>query len=283
MFTTDGAMTTTMGMTGKSGGKTEIEKVLVLFQEPQELELVISDEHFARIEIKLESKVTMPPACSTAFFPNFTNKEREFSQVHRTSTFITPSNINIFEQAKLWDKPPLSVGESKRIFNPEASSLNETLESCGVGGSVVEEITVNNIFPDDTTVYSLCEGPLNSTNIEYVPVLNPNKDIERDKLESDLPVEEKDSEGGKKGWEVVVDPSSTFVNENETSTRDEGEKSNVTNNKSIHSRFSTTDKVDSDTEIVLQHEVVKVLESEIIVEKDVHEKLEAEDETQYNL
>jgi hypothetical protein len=81
---------------------------------------------------------------------------------------------------------------------------------------------------------------------------------------------------------LVIEPSPILVNQNDTSKLDEGEDSKLNDNKSIHWLFSNTDKVDIDTEIVLQQEVVKDWDWETIEEKEVHVELEGEEETQYN-
>jgi hypothetical protein len=179
--------------------------------------------------------VMVLPTFNTAFFPNFTNNERESSQLHNTSPFVTPSNTNMFLQAKFVDKPPWSVRELNSTVNPEPSSLNLALDSWGVGGSVFEEITSNNISPEYTTEYSLDEVSPNSTDTEYVPFFTPNSDTERERLDTDfVVVEEKEREVGKYGWVLISDPSPTFVNQNDTSKRDEGEDSKVNSNKSTH-------------------------------------------------
>jgi hypothetical protein len=185
-------------MMGEAGGNTETETVWVKFQELHEADVEASKEHLARIETRLESKVMVLPTFNTAFLPNFTNNERESNQLHDTSSFMTPSNTNIFLQTKFGDKPPWSVRELNNTFSPDPSSLNVALDSWGVGGSVFDEITFNSMSPEYTTEYSLWEVPLSSTDTEYVPFRNPNNDTERERLEADLVVvEEKEEEVGK--------------------------------------------------------------------------------------
>jgi hypothetical protein len=99
-----------------------------------------------------------------------------------------------------------------------------------------------------------------------VPFLTPNNDTERERVGSDLVEETKVSEVGKKGWVFVIEPSSRFVNQNDNSKLDEGDDSNDTNNRSTHWLFSTTDKVDRETETFLQQSVVNEVERETIEE-----------------